>query len=129
MLDVLRREVVPELRALQGKTLDINFKTLLRDIVSLLKNDLSWLTSLSLRQRFCWGILTTCSSKIVPSIDNFDWAQNYFSVISELNLGLVFISYCSGKKLPHDRRIIANQIPHEIASHPSEDLRKYVQGM
>ena len=121
MLDVLCHEVVPEPRTLQDETLDVDFETLLRDIVSSLTSDLTWLTSLSPKQRLCWGILATCCSKITPSIDNFKWA----SVISNFNLGLVFISYCSGKNLSNDERMI-NQFPHEISSHPLDDLRKYV---
>ena len=104
-------------------TLDKTFIIMLRDTIRTLKVDLSWLTSpLSPRQNFCWGILATCCSRIIPSKDNFKWAQNYFTVISELSQ--VFITYCS--KLFNNQRIIADQFPHKISSHSSDDLRKYV---
>ena len=124
MLGVLRREVVPDIH---HKTLDNNFKTLLNESVRLLKNNLSWLTSLSTKQRFCWGILTTCCSKINISTENFDWAHHYGSIFTnDLKLGVVFSTYCTGRKLPKEQRIITARLPDEIQTHPSEDLRRCV---
>ena len=124
MLDVLRREVVPEMKAIHQGT-DSNFKTLLNESVRLLRNDLGWLTSLSTKQRFCWGILTTCCSKINISLENFDWVHHYCSIFpGDTKLGVIFSTYCTGRKLPDDKRIIATSLPDEIRTHPSEDLRK-----
>lgn len=123
VLDVLRREVVPEMRSIH---MDTNFRTLLNESVRSLKSNLNWLTSLSTKQRFCWGILTTCCSKINISMENFDWSHHYSSIFpNDLKLGVVFSTYCTGRKLPNDQRIIATHLPDEIRTHPSEDLRKY----
>lgn len=123
MLDVLRREVVPELRTLH-KELDTNFTSLLQESVRLLRTNLSWLTAFSTKQRFCWGILATCCAKIAISVESFDWVHHYSAIIQDLDLSLVFNTYCTGKKLGSDQRIIADKLPDDILAHRSEDLHK-----
>lgn len=123
VLDVLHRTVVPELRA--ERKMDDNFRRLLTETVRQLRGDLSWLTSLSAKQRFCWGILSTCCSKLALSADNFDWVHHYSGIIKDLQLGLVFSTYCNAKKLSSDQCSSISQLPHEIQTHPSEDLRRY----
>ena len=106
--------------------MDGNFRTLLSESVRSLRSNLGWLTSLSTKQRFCWGILTTCCSKINISMENFDWALHYSAIFpNDLKLGVVFSTYCTGRKLPQEQRVIAAQLPDEIRTHPFEDLRKY----
>ena len=107
------------------RKMDDNFKRLLTETVRLLRKDLSWLTSLSAKQRFCWGILSTCCAKITLSQDNFEWVHHYSGIIVDLQLGLVFSTYCTGKKLPSEQCIIVSQLPPEIQAHPSEDMRRY----
>ena len=124
MLDVLRREVVPELRTNQNRELDANFRTLLEECLRHLRSNLGWLTSFSTKQRFCWGILATCCTKMTISVEHFDWAHNYSAIIQDLKLGMVFLTYCTGKKLGRDQRIIADKLPEEILAHPSEDLHR-----
>lgn len=102
----------------------MHFKTLLSEVVRLLKNDLGWATSLSVKQRFCWGILATCCSKIAISSENFDWAHYYSTIIGQLNLGLVYYTYCTGNKLAPEQRIIASKLPEKIERHPSPDVRR-----
>lgn len=112
---------------MKGIHMDGNFKTLLNESVRLLKSNLGWLTSLSTKQRFCWGILTTCCSKINISTENFDWTHHYCSIFSnDPKLGVVFSTYCTGRKLPNDQRVVVANLPDEIRSHRSEDLHKYV---
>ena len=119
--------MVPELKTVQGKELDENFKTLLKESVRLLRKDLSWLTSLSVKQRFCWGIIATCCSKMTISTDNFDWTHNYSIIIRDLGLCHIFLAYCNGKKLAGDKRIVSSKLPDNIRCHPSEDLRRYFE--
>ena len=124
VLDVLRREVVPDLRTHMGQELDPNFKNLMREIIRFLKGDLSWLTSLSTKQRFCWGILATSCSKMVVNKDNLEWVHLYGSFITSLELGLVFRSYCTSKKLSPEERVIINELPHDVQAPRSEDLQR-----
>lgn len=124
VLDVLRREVVPELRTLQGREMDVNFKNLLQEIVRFLKGDLSWLTSLSTKQRFCWGILATCCSKMAVNKESLEWVHLYGSFITSLELGLVYRSYCTFKKLSSEERVIVADLPQDVQTHKSEDLQR-----
>jgi len=125
VLDVLRREVVPDLRNLQTRgQKSKNFKNLIREIVRFLKNDLTWLSSLSTKQNFCWGVLGTCVSKIAVNKDSFDWVHHYSEVISSFELGIVYSSFCNDKKLSPDQRIIIDGLPEGVKTHHSEDLRR-----
>ena len=124
VLDVLCREVVPDLRTHMGQELDPNFKNLMQEIIHLLKGDLNWLTSLSTKQHFCWSILATCCFKMVVNKDNLEWVHLYGSVITSLELGLVFHSYCTSKKLSPEERVIINELPHDVQAQQSEDLQR-----
>ena len=125
ILDVLHRELVPDITSItQGNE---NFKTLLSESIKLLKNDMKWLTSLSNKQRFCWGFLATCCSKIIVSTENTDWANHFCTIFTEhdnLNLGTVFSAYCREKDFNSRQCIIATGLPAEIKYHPLEDLHK-----
>lgn len=123
VLDVLRREVVPDLRNLKGQK-SSNFKHLMKEIVRFLKNDLTWLSSLSTKQHFCWGVLGTCVSKIAVNKDSFDWVHHYSDAISGLELGVVYNSFCTDKKLSAEERVIIESLPVIVKAHPSEDLRR-----
>ena len=124
VLDVLRREIVPDLRTLQGKGQKNNFNNLMKEIVRVLKNDLSWLSSLSTKQHFCWGILGTCVSKIAVNKDSFDWVHNYSDVVSGFELGVVYSCFCTDKKLSTEERVIIEGLPAAVKTHPSDDLRR-----
>ena len=123
VLDVLRREVVPDLRNIQTKKSN-NFRNLMREIVRILKNDLTWLSTLSTKQNFCWGVLGTCVSKIAVNKDSFDWVHHYSDIISGFELGVVYSSFCTDKKLSQDQRIIIDGLPEVVKTHHSEDLRR-----
>lgn len=126
VLDVLCCEVVPELKTTHHEGVDNNFRTLLNKSVHLLKYNLNWLTTLSAKQRFCWGILATCCSKISISTQNFNWVHLYTSIFSnDMKLGVVFCTYCTGKSLPTDQCNMAIQLPDDIRRHPLEDLCRY----
>ena len=124
ILDVLRCEVVPDLHILQGKGQKNNFKNLMKEIVSVLKNDLTWLSSLSTKQHFCWGILGTCVSKIAVNKYSFDWVHNYSDFIFGFELGVVYICFCTDKKLSMEERVIIEGLPADVITHPSDDLRR-----
>ena len=128
VLDVLQRAVVPELRAVSGGKMDSNFKQLITETVRFLRGNLSWLTSLSAKQRFCWGILSTCCSKIAIANDHFEWVHHYSTIFVDLQLGLVYTTYCTGKKLSNEDRIITSQLPKDIQTNPSEDMHRGVLG-
>lgn len=108
------------------KTMKVNdsFKTALKESIRQL-NNLGWSSLLSTQQNFCWAILTACCFRIKVTTEHFDWAERYYS--EGLKLGAVFSAYCTEKKLTNDQCIIGTKLPDEMQSHPSEDLRKYVE--
>ena len=122
VLDVLRCDVVPDLCNIQTKKTN-NFRNLMREIVQILKNDVTWLSTLSTKQNFCWGVLGTCVSKIAVNKDSFDWVHHYSDIISGFELGVVYSSFCI-EKLSPDQRIIIDGLPEVVKTHHSEDLRR-----
>lgn len=123
VLEVLHHRVLPKLRMTRNEEVDASFRAVLRKSVELLRNDLSWLKTFSVKHTFCWGILAAYCSKITFSND-LDWTRHYF-ISKDLNLGLVFTAYCTWKQLPNDQRIITTKLPDEII-YKSEDLQTYV---
>lgn len=87
-----------------------------------LKGDLSWLQDLNTKQRFCWGIVATCCSKVPISIKDFEWIHTYSHLTSKL--GLIYRAYCEGKQLPMEARLLSDQLPLDIERSPSEDIRR-----
>ena len=124
ILDVLHREIVPDIaNIIQGNE---NLSILLRGSIKLLKNDMKWLTSLSNKQRFCWGVLATCCSKINISTENTEWANHFCTIFNEhdnLNLGTVFSAYCKEKNFTNKQCIIATSLPADIECH-LEDVHR-----
>lgn len=93
---------------------DTFLKTLLSESIKLLKNNLRWLTSLSNKQRFCWGILTSCCTKISISAERLDWVSQYCSIFpNDPKLGEVFSTYRK-KRLSGDKYIMTADLPKEI---------------
>lgn len=88
VLNMLCVELVPE--PLRGRIVDVKFKALLSNSISLLNQDLGWLTSVSTKQEFCWGVLATCCSKIIISSGNINWIDEYSALIKDVDLGLIF---------------------------------------
>ena len=124
IVDVLRHEVVPDLRTLQGKGQKNNFNNLMKEVVRVLTKDLTWLSSLSTKQHFCWGILGTCVSKIAVNKDSFDWVHNYSDVVSGFKLGVVYSCFCTDKKLSMEECVIIEGLPAAVKTHPSDDLHR-----
>ena len=124
VLDVLKREIMTDLRTLQGKEQNNNFKNLMSEIVMVLTNDLTWLCGLSTKQHFFWGILGTCVSKIAVKKDTFDWVHNYSDIISKFELGVVYSCFCTYQKLSSEERVIIEGLPAAVKLHPSDDLRR-----
>ena len=125
VLGVVQREVVPEIKALQGeKTISSPMYGVLHVTVTTLCKDLSWLQALTTKQRFCWGIIASCCGKIPVAKEQFDWIHSYKFLIT--HLGYIYTSYCAGKKLPEQKCLLsAESFPQEIAHSPSEDIKKY----
>lgn len=125
VLAVVQREVVPEIKALQGeKTISSPMYSVLHVTVTTLCKDLSWLQALTTKQRFCWGIIASCCGKIPVAKEQFDWVHQYKFLIT--HLGYIYNSYCAGKKLPEEKCLLSTEsFPQEIAHSPSEDIRKY----
>ena len=125
MTCICPQEVIPDLRTFQSD--EGPAQHVLTTASTKLQIDLSWIQALNLQQRFCWGIVATCCSKISSNIvtDNFDWIHSYDIIISQL--GQIYASYCNGKKLPENERVLADTLPQDIAHLPSNDVHKYFE--
>ena len=127
VLEVVRREVVPEIKDLQGeKTIPSPLYGVLHVTVTTLCRDLSWLQTLTTEQQFCWGIIASCCEKIPVAKEQFAWVHLYKYLIT--HLGYIYNSYCAGKKLPEEKCLLSAEcFPNEIAYSPSADIRRYMQ--
>lgn len=117
-MDVLSHEVVPEFS--YSHVDSANFTNLLKLSVEVLSRNSLWLTDFNPKQRFSWGVLATCCSKITVS-ESLDCVVHYSSVMYDL--GHVFHAY-SKAKLRGKEPYIYNNLPNEIMNHESMDLRK-----
>ena len=86
--------------------------------VTTLCKDPSWLQSLSMKQQFCWGIVTSCCGKIPITKEHFMWAYLYNSAIT--CLAGIYNSCCEQK----GKTVSAEGYSQDIA-HSSSDIRKY----
>ena len=122
---MVQREIIPESKALQGtQTITNNsLHSALQLTVPHLRGDLSWLQDLSTKQRFCWGLVAACCAKIPVAQDHFDWVHSYSYVIGQL--GYLFTTYCTARKLGDEEKILSKAFPREIARSRSDDIRKY----
>ena len=102
-----------------------SFQSVLEGAVTTLVRDLTWLKELTTKQKFCWGLVAACCSKINIGHENLDWVHSYDKVLRKV--GHIFTVYCSGRRLTEGQCIIIEQLPEEIAKHPVEDIKKYVQ--
>ena len=127
VLAVIQKEVIPELRSLQGQNFlsSPQLKSLLDWIVTTLCEDpASSLQALTAKQQFCWGIVACCCGKIPIAKDQLEWVDLYGFIIQ--HLGSIYSSYCKRKKLPKDKLLLsAESLPHEITHSTSENIRKY----
>ena len=116
ILGVLQKEVIPEIQvpisSLDGP-------------VNTLSKDLSWLKELTTKQKFCWGLVAACCSKINIRRENLDWVHSYDIEVLK-KVGYIYMVYCSGRKLTESQCVIIEQLPEEVAKHPNEDIRRYI---
>ena len=112
------------MKTLSGSDLQY-FEILLTESIKLLKSNLGWLTSLSNKQRICWGILASTCSRINIS-DKMDWIHHYCSIFpSEPKLGMVFSSFCAKKRLSKDQCIVKKNFLEGL-QFSTQDILKYV---
>ena len=124
---MLHQEVIPEFKALQeletnNETTGRNFRAILKYSIDFLRKDLKWLDTHSAKPAFCWGLVSSCCSRIHVAFKNFDWLHNYSFVISELCK--IFNTYCTGYKLTESQSIMVGGLPNKIRGNPSEDIKK-----
>ena len=125
VLAVLQKEVVPELKILQGEESLSNeaVSAILTESVKELFKDISWLSGLSPRQGFCWGIVAAFCSKIPINAEDLGWIQDYDFTIS--HLCHIYKAYCNTMGLRgEDERRLKDQLPPSITHY--DDIRTYV---
>ena len=117
--------MIPEFKVLQGEeslpdATVMNIVT--RSVTELCKN-LGWLTSVSPKQGFCWGIVATCCSKIPVRRDSLEWIQDYDYLINQLCH--VYKAFCTGQgmRAEEDRRL-KEELPKQVLH--DEDVKTCV---
>ena len=110
---------ISELIAIQGGD-DSDFQVVLQD--NLCKN-LSWTETLSMKQKFCWGLVADCCSKIHIQQDSLEWMGHNRTVA---HIGSMYHAYCSSRKLTDNQSIIIDQLPLEIQECPSQDAKRLI---
>ena len=125
VLTILKKEVVPEFKILQGEETLPNTavkNVLVKSITELVRN-LNWLTALTPKQEFCWGIVATVCSKIPVKADSLGWVQDYDYVMSQLCH--IYKAYCNGQGLRgEEERRLKDELPANIRHY--DDIRMYV---
>lgn len=113
--------MIPELKSLQD---DSPFKGLFKFSVNTVSQKISWFdSSLSPRQRFCWGVVAAGCEKIPISAESFGWVISLQAVIAQL--GSIFNVYCNSRKLSGQECLLSQSMPPEVANCQSNDVRNY----
>ena len=125
VLTVIQMEMVPESKGLQEEKFTTSpLYTVLREIVTMLGRDISWLQSLTTKQNFCWGIIASCYEKIAITKEQFEWVQLYESVIT--CVGEIYHLCYHYEQLQEEKCLLsADGFPQEIAPIPSANIKKY----
>ena len=125
ILRVLNKEVIPEFKVLQdleAAPAGSNFSKILQEAVNTLCKNLSWTRSLTTKQKFCWGLVSSCCSRLNISRDSLDWVHSYDKVLKQV--GYIFNVYCNGRKLTESRCVMIEKLPDEIANHQVEEIKR-----
>ena len=127
VLDVVYPEIVPPLSSYveekqmkdQTKDFDPTFSSLLKKCSYFLRADISWTKEpLSLKQKFCWGILgTSCSKFNISTTGSLCSLQQFSNVIDKLCP--VYSSYCSRQFNQHST---SPELPNHIENHPFDGV-------
>ena len=122
ILGVLQKVFIPEFKVLQDidKAAGINFQVVLQEVLNTLCKDLSWTRVLTMKQKFCWRLVAACCSEVNISPEDLNWVHSYGKLLQLV--GRIFNVYCNERKLIG---IIIEQLPHEIETSPSEDVKRY----
>ena len=118
MLTVVQKEVVPEFKTLQGEEAlsSSTLKDILTKSVTKLCKKLDWLTSLTPKQCFCWGIVATCCTKIPIKADSFSWIHDYEFLIHRLCH--IYKAYCNGKAIRGEEdKVLKDELPVTVTFH------------
>ena len=123
VLMVVEKEVVPGFQTLQeGSVSSSPMYSVLQLIVTTLCKDFTWLQAPSIKQQFCWSIVTSCCVKIPITKEDFMWAYLYNSAIT--CLADIYNSYCKWKVIPK-HPLSAEGYSQDIVHISSDNIRKY----
>ena len=115
IVSVLHDDIFPGFKVLDN-VLDShssqNHKAVLEFSITYLCENLSLVQVPTAKQAFCWGLVSSCCSRVRVVPEHFEWLHNYSYVISELSK--IFNAYCTGKKLSKEERIIVNGLPEDV---------------
>ena len=119
------KEIIPELKALQGTEKEINpqLKNTLTFSVNTLCQNVSWFASLSPRQMFCWGVVATTCGKFPVKAKNIKWVHHLKDIIQ--TLGVIFNTYCKYHKLDDHQCLLSKHMPEKVDECPWGDVRNY----
>ena len=88
-----------------------------KEAVSYLYNNLSWMECSNTKQKFCWKLIATCCSVIKSSSENFEFVLKYREVVDQL---VIIYNVCV---IEHRCTVIlTEEFPPEIAAISNEDI-------
>lgn len=91
--------------------------------VTMLCQNVSWFSSQSPHEEFCWEVVAVCSSKIPVTADNFEWIFAFEFVVSQL--GQLFNSYVLVSQLQITDVILSRKMPEEVANCSCDNVVEY----
>ena len=125
---MLLEEVIPEFKILQAVSTGAGkvstFHLVLEEAINTLVKDLTWPKELTTKQKFCWGLVAACCSKINVRRENLNWVYSYNIEVLK-KVGYIYTVYCNERQLTENQCIIIEQLPEEVAEHPNEDIKMY----
>ena len=115
VLDVLKKEVIPEFKVLRGEESLSNatIANIIKKSVTELVRNLDWLTGVSPKQSFCWGIVASCCCKVPVRRESLEWVQDYDYLINQLCH--IYKAYCTGQGMRgEENRRLKEELPKEV---------------
>ena len=97
---------------------------ILQRAVDTICKDLSWISALTTKQNFCWGLVAACCSKIKIGQESLNWVDTYYKVLNLV--GCIFLNYCNKQGLKESSACLMDWLSNENITPHSEHIQRYV---
>lgn len=115
IVEVIYGVIIPDPKVLQELEFNPgsdseNFKAILEMSYRHLRKNRTWLQEPSTKQTFCWGIVTSCCSRITIVHEHFQWLKYRFIV---MQLCKIFTVCLDHNEISKDRSTTIQRLPSE----------------